>query len=265
VIDDLDDAFRALADPHRRLLLDRLHERDGQTLTELHGDLAMTRFGVMKHLKVLEEAGLVASRKVGRERFHYLNPVPIRRLYDRWVSRYAEPWTRTLTGLKDALEEESVSQPQAVLREVATRPAHVYQIFIRTTPERLWQALTDGELTRLYYFGSRAESDWRPGSPYAYRTPDGASLVEGDVLEADPPRRLVTTFRPAWGPETDGAPTTTVRWEIEPVGTACKLTVVHEDLDPTSPLGQGINDGWTRILSGLKTFLETGDPLVIGG
>ncbi|CAA9578834.1 MAG: Transcriptional regulator, ArsR family [uncultured Thermomicrobiales bacterium] len=265
--DDLDAAFKPLADPHRRLLLDRLRERDGQTLTELHGGLAMTRFGVMKHLTVLEEAGLVSSRKVGRERFHYLNPVPIRRLYDRWVSRYAEPWTRTLTGLKDALEEESVAQtqPRTPVDEAVTPPAHVYRVFIRTTPERLWQALTDGELTRHYYFGSRAESDWRPGSPYAYRTPDGIGLIEGEVLEADPPRRLVTTFRPAWGPETDGAPTTTVRWEIEPVGAACQLTVVHEGLDIGTPLGRGMNDGWARILSGLKTFLETGDPLVIGG
>lgn len=264
--DDLDAAFKALADPHRRLLLDRLRARDGQTLTELGSDVAMSRFGVMKHLKVLEAAGLVVSRKVGRERFHYLNPVPIRRLYDRWVSRYAEPWARTLTGLKDALEKERMDQTESVvaMEGVATPPAHVYQVFIRATPERVWEAITDGELTRRYYFGSRAESDWQPGSPYAYRAPDGGSLVEGEVLEAEPPRRLVTSFRPRWGSETDGA-TTTVRWEIEPLGSVCKVTVVHEGLDVGTPLGRGIDDGWSRILSGLKTLLETGEPLTIGG
>jgi DNA-binding transcriptional ArsR family regulator len=102
----MDAVFKALADTTRRSLLDRLYEQDGQTLTALEEGLPMTRFGVMKHLKVLEEAGLVTTRRNGREKLHHLNPVPIRLIHDRWVSKYAEPWVATLTGLKRELEEE---------------------------------------------------------------------------------------------------------------------------------------------------------------
>jgi DNA-binding transcriptional ArsR family regulator len=103
----MDEVFRALADPTRRSLLDELYKDDGQTLSALEARLPMTRFGVMKHLKVLEEAGLVATRRRGREKLHFLNPVPIRLIHDRWVSKYAEPMAATLTGLKEQLEEES--------------------------------------------------------------------------------------------------------------------------------------------------------------
>ena len=98
--------FKALADATRRHLLDQLYTRDGRTLTELEQDLEMTRFGVMKHLKVLEEAGLVVTRRSGREKLHFLNAVPIQQIHERWVSKYAEPWAATLTGLKRAVEED---------------------------------------------------------------------------------------------------------------------------------------------------------------
>ena len=102
----IDDVFKALADPTRRRLLDELFEEDGQTLSALEQRLPMSRFGVAKHLKVLEGEGLVTTRKRGREKLHYLNPVPIREVHDRWVSKYAEPWAAALTGLKKDLEEE---------------------------------------------------------------------------------------------------------------------------------------------------------------
>src|SRR6266567_593956 len=130
----MDDVFRALADPTRRSLLDELFKEDGQTLSALEERLPMTRFGVMKHLKVLEEAHLVTTRKRGREKLHFLNPVPIRLIHDRWVSKYAEPWAATLTGLKRELEEELMEK--------------VFEIYIKTTPERLWEAITDSELRR---------------------------------------------------------------------------------------------------------------------
>jgi chromate reductase, NAD(P)H dehydrogenase (quinone) len=101
----MDPVFRALADDTRRSLLDELFRRDGQTLTELEQRLPMTRFGVMKHLNVLEQAGLITTRRRGREKLHFLNPVPIRLIYDRWVSKYAEPWAASLSGLKSELEE----------------------------------------------------------------------------------------------------------------------------------------------------------------
>src|ERR1700738_4831958 len=136
---DMDAVFRALADPTRRSLLDDLFKQDGQTLSALEERLPMTRFGVMKHLRVLEEAGLVVTRRRGREKLHFLNAVPIRLIHDRWVSKYAEPWAATLTGLKRTLEEDVMEK--------------VFEIYIKTTPERLWQAITDSDLRRKYNFG----------------------------------------------------------------------------------------------------------------
>src|SRR5436305_7741790 len=142
----MDDVFKALADPTRRSLLDELYKEDGQTLTALEKRLPMTRFGVMKHLRVLEEAGLVTSRKRGREKLHFLNVVPIRLVHDRWVSKYAEPWAAALTGLKHDLEGRTMEK--------------VFEIYIKTTPERLWEAITSSEMRQKYTFGVGVETDW---------------------------------------------------------------------------------------------------------
>lgn len=248
-----DDVFKALADTSRRTLLDLLFQRDGQTLSELQTHLPMTRFGCMKHLKILEEAGLVTTNKAGREKFHYLNSVPIQLLYDRWVSKYAQPWASTLTGLKYVLEDT----------HMAEKPAHVFEIYIRTTPERLWAAITDGTLTRQYYMGSCVESSWQVGADYRYIGPDGATMLAGAVLEIDPPHRLVTTFHPSWIPDDAAGSSSKVTWAIAATEGVCKLTVTHDDLDTANPALAGITSGWAQILSGLKTLLETGEPLVI--
>jgi len=252
-MDEMDPVFKALADSHRRMLLDRLHERDGQTLSELQGYLPLTRFGCMKHLRVLEEAGLVTSHKVGREKFHYLNPVPIQRAYDRWVAKYARPWTTMLTGLQSTVEDPTVS----------TKPAHVYQIYIRATPEQIWQALTDPDMTEQYYFGTRIESDFLPGSSYIYRQPDGAMLAEGAIVESTPPYRLVTTFRTAWTAQRDDTPDSQVTWQIEPQEDQCKVTLIHEGIVLETDLGPNFRDAWTKIASDMKTLLETESALVV--
>lgn len=252
-MDEMEPVFKALADPHRRLLLDRLHERDGQSLLELQGYLPMTRFGVMKHLKLLEEAGLISTRKVGREKFHYLNPVPIQQVYDRWVSKYAKPWAKAIVGLKYALEDLSVAETTS----------QVLQVFIKTTPEKLWQAITDGAITKLYYFGTSVQSTWEPGSPIKYLTPDGGTMLDGEIIESDPPRKLVTTFIPSWD-ESKSPYTSKVTYEIEQKGETCKLRLTHEDLIVGSPEATGVFEGWSQILSGLKTYLETGEPLQVG-
>src|SRR3954463_9615251 len=140
----MDLVFRALADPTRRSLLDELFAEDGQTLTSLEERLPMTRFGVMKHLKVLEQAGLVTTKRRGREKLHFLNPVPIRLVHDRWVSKYAEPWAAGLTELKQNLEGRVMEK--------------VFEIYIKTTPERLWEAITNPELRAKYSFGVGVES-----------------------------------------------------------------------------------------------------------
>jgi uncharacterized protein YndB with AHSA1/START domain/DNA-binding transcriptional ArsR family regulator len=265
-MDEMEPVFKALADPHRRLLLDHLREHDGSTLLELQGLLPMTRFGVMKHLKVLEEAGLVSTKKSGREKFHYLNPVPIQQLYNRWVSKYAKPWAFALAGLKDALESEEPTVTETMSAVTAT--SHTFEVFIKTTPERLWQALTDGAITKLYFFGVSVESDWTPGSPIRHLGADGGVMLDGEILEIDPPRKLVTTFIERWDPTdptADGRQPSKVTYEIEPKGGACKLTLTHEDLVAGSVQAERVSHGWAHILSGLKTYLETGEVLTIEG
>jgi len=259
----MDTVFKALADPSRRTLLDVLFIEDGQSLIELQAHLPMTRFGVMKHLQLLEQAGLVTTAKIGREKRHYLNPVPIQLVYDRWVSKYAGTWAGAMTRLKYDLEEDPPTMPTATIAEPQTETttmSHVYEILIRTTPERLWAALTDPEQSRLYYFGTRVESTWDAGAPYRYAYPDGTTMIDGEVLESDPPRRLVTSFVHRWGPVAKPTPSTVV-FEIEPLGSACKLTLHHTGLDASDPITAGFAEGWTLIFSGLKTLLETGTPL----
>ena len=244
----MDDVFSALADPTRRALLDELFREDGQTTGALTSGFAMSRFGVMKHLKLLEEAGLVVTRRRGREKLHFLNPVPIRLVHDRWVSKYAEPWTAALSDIKQRLE---------------TPMEKVFEIYIRTTPERLWEAITDCEIRSKYTFGARISSDWTPGSSYEMSHPGGL-LGEGENLEVDPPRRLVQSMRALWDDDVKSEGTSRVTWEIEPIGDdSCRLVVTHDQLR------EGANEqlfgGWPMILSGLKTWLETGELLTTPG
>ena len=174
---DVDLVFRALADPTRRALLDELFARDGQTLVSLTARHDMTRIAVAKHLKILEDAGLIVSRRRGREKLHYLNPVPIRLVHDRWVSKYTEPWAAGLVGLKHELEDQMEK---------------VFEIYIRTTPERLWEAITDPVIRAKYQFGASVESDWTEGSSYRLGHPAAERpLVEGENLVVERPNRLV--------------------------------------------------------------------------
>ncbi len=246
----MDEVFRALADPTRRSLLDELFEEDGQTLGALVQRLPMTRFGVMKHLRVLEEAGLVVTRRRGREKLHFLNPVPIRLVHDRWVSKYAEPWAATLSGLKHELEDQAMEK--------------VFEIYIKTTPERLWEAIIDPEMRSKYNFGVRIESDWSAGSRYVAGSPSAPrSISEGVNLEVDPPRRLVQSFNALWGEDVRAEGTSRVTWEIEPIGDSCRLTVTHDQLREGA--NEELYGGWMMILSGLKTLLETGELLTTPG
>jgi len=266
----VDAVFRALADPTRRSLLDELFREDGQSLSALQERFAMTRFGVMKHLRVLEDAGLVVTRRRGREKLHFLNPVPIRLVHDRWVSKYAEPWAAGLSELKSSLE----------------RPMEkVFEIYIKATPERIWEAITDPAIRAKYNFGAGAVSDWRPGSPIVVSAHGGTiELNDGVILEADPPRRLVHTMRALWSDAVKGEGYSRVAWEIEPVtaefarentsaagarpdprpgGDSCRLTVTHDQLREGA--NAELYGGWPMVLSGLKTWLETGELLTTPG
>jgi uncharacterized protein YndB with AHSA1/START domain/biotin operon repressor len=245
----VDEVFKALADPTRRSLLDELFRADGQSLNALEERLPMTRFGVMKHLRVLEDAGLVVTRRRGREKLHFLNPVPIRLVHDRWVSKYAEPWTATLSELKTGLEHTMEK---------------VFEIYIRTTPQRLWEAITDPEIRSTYSFGARVESEFSAGSTYRHLTPSGLLLGEGENLEVDPPRRLVQSMRALWGEEVKAEGTSRVTWEITPIADdSCRLLVTHDQLRDGAD--EQLYGGWPMILSGLKTWLETGELLTTPG
>jgi uncharacterized protein YndB with AHSA1/START domain len=250
----MDAVFKALADPTRRRLLDMLFRRDGQTLGQLEGRLAMTRFGVMKHLRVLEDARLVVTKWRGREKLHFLNAVPIRQVHDRWIDKYSAPVTAMLTGLKQTIEEDAMEK--------------VYEIYIKTTPERLWQAITDPALRARYSFGVAVHSEWTPGSRYHARTTDatvspGIEIAEGENIEVDPPRRLVQTFRALWSDAARDDGYSRVTWEIEPIGDSCRLTVTHDHL--RTEANPELYGGWPMVLSGLKTLLETGEMLTTPG
>jgi uncharacterized protein YndB with AHSA1/START domain len=243
----VDLVFKALADPTRRSLLDELFRQDGQTLSMLEERIEMTRFGVMKHLKVLEDAELVVTRRRGREKLHFLNPVPIRLVHDRWVSKYSEPWVAGLSEIKERLERKMEK---------------VYEIYIRTTPERLWEAIVDPEIRAKYNFGAGVNSDWKVGSPLKMGVP-GMELGEGEILEIDPPRRLVHTMTALWSDDVKSEGASRVSWDIVQVQDSCHLTVTHDQLR------EGANDelygGWPMILSGLKTWLESGELLTTPG
>ena len=210
----------------------------------------MTRFGVMKHLKQLEEAGLVVTKRRGREKLHFLNPVPIRLVHDRWVSKYAEPWAAGLSELKQRLEHPMEK---------------VFEIYIKTTPERLWEAITDPEIRSKYNFGARIDSDWTPGSHYEMSARQTVRLRWAKGRTSRSTRRAGWSRACAvlWSDDVKNEGTSRITWEIEPVGDSCRLTVTHDEMR------EGANDeiygGWPMILSGLKTWLETGEVLTTPG
>ncbi len=255
------DVFKALADPSRRQLLDRLNARNGQSLRELSEGLDMARQSVSKHLAVLEAANLVTTLRQGREKLHYLNPAPINEIGERWINRYDQRRVEALSDLKRALEETPMDNLQ-----------FVYTTYIQTTPERLWQGLTDPAFTRRWW-QTTFETDWNVGSTMTW---DNHGIVIADpeqiVLESDPYRRLSYTWH-TFTPEFEGrldpevlAKLTTERrsrvvFDIEPAGTLVKLTVVHDDFEPGSTAATMVRNGWPIFISSLKTLLETGEPL----
>src|SRR4051794_13893822 len=261
----MDEVFRALADPSRRRLLDSLNARNGQTLRELSAGLEMTRQSVSKHLSILEGANLVSTVRRGREKLHYLNAAPIYDLSERWITRYDRPRVSVLGDLKRELEEPAMD-----------KPSFVYTTYIHTTAERLWDALTDPEFTQRYW-GVTFETDWEPGSPMSWNMV-GATIPVIDpeqvVLESDPPRRLSYTWH-TFTPEIAAAldvpgdtqariaaeQRSTVTFEIEELGEVMKLTVVHDGFETGSLMASLVTGGWPSVLANLKTLLETGETL----
>jgi uncharacterized protein YndB with AHSA1/START domain/DNA-binding transcriptional ArsR family regulator len=263
----LDDVFRALADPSRRQLLDNLNARNGQTLHELCAGLDMARQSVSKHLAILEAANLVTTLRQGREKLHYLNAAPITEISERWINHYDRRRVDALSDLKRALEDTTMEKPE-----------FVHTSYIRTTPEQLWRAITDPTFTRQY-LGVSFDTDWSAGATMDWvleRTGATISDPEQVVLESDPYRRLAYTwhtFTPEWAEAFDipadtraafaSEPRSKVTFELEPDGELVKLTVIHGGFEPGSAVLDGIGDGWPRLLSELKTLVETGAPVAV--
>jgi DNA-binding transcriptional ArsR family regulator/uncharacterized protein YndB with AHSA1/START domain len=254
----MDEVFRALADPSRRQLLDSLNAHNGQTLTELCAGLDMARQSVSKHLAVLEAANLVTTVWRGREKLHYLNAEPINAIADRWIHQYDRARVAALSDLKTALEAAPMGSTE-----------FVYTTYIRTTQERLWQALTEPAFSRTY-LGFAIESDWQPGSAYTWEQ-GGLKVSHPDqvILEAEPGRRLSFTFH-TFTPEfaevaglsdetlakAAAERRSTVTFDIEPLGDQVRLTVMQDGFEPGSTVRQLIGNGWPIKLSNLKTMLE---------
>jgi DNA-binding transcriptional ArsR family regulator/uncharacterized protein YndB with AHSA1/START domain len=258
----MDEVFKALADPSRRHLLDSLNQQNGQTLRELCSGLGMARQSVSKHLAVLETAGLVTTSRRGREKLHHLNVEPVNAIADRWISRYHRGRVQALADLKTALEGSPMS--------------FVYTTYIATTPEKLWQAITEPAFTRQYW-GVEFDSDWAVGSPVTW-TIGGMPITDPDqvVLESVPGARLSYTwhtftpefaakhgFSPEWLEKVSSESRSKVTFAIEQLGELVKLTVTHDDLEEGSTVLGEVSQGWPPILSNLKTLLETGAPLPV--
>jgi uncharacterized protein YndB with AHSA1/START domain len=182
--------------------------------------------------------------KSGREKLHYLNPVPLHEIYERWIAKFEQPDLEALSGLKHRLEEENTMD----------KPSYVYATFVASTPERVWEALTDPDQTAAYW-GHRNVSGWTKGSTWTHERDDGSGDDGGGtIVEIDPPRRLAHT----WGfPGADHL--SRVTYDIEPVEDVVKLTITHENLTPDEL--SDISQGWPMVLSSLKSYLETGTPL----
>ena len=221
---DFDPAFRALADKSRRELLDRLFENNGQTSGELCDGLDMSRQAVTKHLAILEEAKLVATLWRGREKLHYLNPAPIHDIAERWIGKYERGRLRVLSSSRKSW------------RQTMAESRFVYVTYIRTTPEKLWQALIEPEFTRQYWCETWQDCDWKQGSSWKLMIPDGRVGDAGEVLEIDPPRRLVALVAERVHAGAEGRRLLARDFELEPDGESVKLTVTHEMDKPDSKL-----------------------------
>jgi uncharacterized protein YndB with AHSA1/START domain len=247
----MDEVFKAINDPSRRRLLDELYERDGQTLGELCAYLPeMTRYGVMNHLRILEEAELVTTHKQGRQKFHYLNPVPIRMIQDRWISRYAEPRVGAIAGIKARLETGE---------QKMDKPVHIYKSYIRGSIEEVWEAITNPEKTKQYFYGTEVESDWEVGSSMNYRYPDGTLASDGEILAIDPPKRMEFTFRALWDDKLKAEGPAREVWQLAESNGMVELKIEIFEIGPLSL--EDFSEGLPYIVAGLKSLVETGKAL----
>ncbi len=248
--------FKALADSNRRMMLDLVKEKPGMTVSELALHFSFTRYAVLKHLRVLEDAGLIVRRRNGKTKELYLNAIPIQAISDRWMSQYSARWASRLTALKYDLEKEETVTTETKLQQV-------YVLYIRSTPERVWDAIVKPEMTRQYFYGTEIQSDLKVGSSLEYfmknEQGENVSALTGKILEVVPGKKLVHTFS---FPQNGDKPSR-ASYEIERFGDSdlVKLTVTHDEFDGETRTYKETSGGWPILLNSLKTLLETGEPL----
>ncbi len=248
----MDTIFKALADPARRTLLDALRQQDGQTLAELTELLDMSRFGVMKHLGVLENAGMVVTHKKGRFKYHYLNAVPLQQVIDRWIEpMLVKPAARAVLTLKSQLEGTTP------MLDTTAAPDFMTQTFIRCTQDALWDALTKTDQMAAYHFAcNAADGSTDQGETVRFLRDDGSTMLSQKMTGITPKSKIEMTFEPNFSEAP--SPASRMVYLIEPQGETCKLTIEHYDI----PEGQdGVREGWARIAASLKSWLETGTPI----
>lgn len=239
--------------------MDIVKTRPGITLQELTEEFPVTRYAVMKHLRILERANLIVFRREGKFKHFYLNSIPIQMIHDRWLSEYTKYWSTQLTQLKYNLEMEDQMNKSA--------DKQIYVLYIKTTREKLWEAITSPAQTRKYFFNTEVNSGFVEGQEISYLGKDGEGNtsvpVKGEIIEAKPYQKLVHTFRHNFGEGKQGANTnpSRVTYEIEPMGELVKLTLVHDQFGEDRDTFKSTSEGWPMILNGLKTLLETGRPL----
>jgi uncharacterized protein YndB with AHSA1/START domain len=249
-VDDL--VFKALNDPSRRLLPDALLVEDGQSLGDLSDLLPqMTRFGVMNHLSILEGADLVTTHKAGRRKLHYLNPIPIQLVHERWITKYTDRKVRTMTQIKSELESAAGG----------STPDHIYQVIINVSPAIVWNAITDGDITEKYFYGTRVESTWEEGAEIKYLHGDGRVASEGVILAIDPGTMVEMTFQALWDEDLIAEGPAREIWRVEDFNGATKLTIELYDTPAGSKTYSDFTSGFPYIVSGMKTYLETGESL----
>lgn len=250
----MEEVFRAIDDPNRRLLLDALFEEDGQTLADLCGHLpTMTRQGVMNHLRILEDAHLVATHRQGRSKHHYLNPVPIRVIHDRWISRFAEARSGVMSALTTTLEGGSNM----------SKPVHVYSSFVRAPIEAVWDALTNPEMTKQYFFGTTVRCTWEVGSRMDYYYPDGRLASSGEILAIDPPNSFECLFLPEWDEELKAQGPVREIWKLAESNGMTQMTLEMYDIPVDSGIFRDLTSGTPYIVASLKSLLETGEALPV--
>jgi uncharacterized protein YndB with AHSA1/START domain len=238
------------------MMLDLVKERPGMTVSDLASHFAFTRYAVLKHLRVLEDAGLIVRRRNGKTKELYLNAIPIQSIYDRWLSQYSARWASRLTALKYELEKEEPMKTETKLQQV-------YVLYIRSTPAKVWDAIVKPEMTRQYFYGTEIESDLKPGSSLDYfmknEKGETVSALTGKILEVVPGKKLVHTFS---FPQNDDKPSRAF-YEIERVADQdlVKLTVIHDEFEGETKTYKDTSGGWPILLNSLKTLLETGEPL----